>query len=226
MAAQAAPRQHPKPRPGGRKHNRALEAAREDGGERWQPETERRTEPETYRPELCDEVVELGALGMTPQEIAHHWAQSVEVLREWGEAHKAFDAALARARSAAQAWWETQARKAVATRDNKFPAGAWAQVMRARFAEYRERVEVNHNIDITKRLVIVDLTGLPSEQVARGANALQSQQTVRLAQGHTVEGSHESTQVLDLEPLARTEHDRPPADGGHPRGKNRAAERS
>jgi hypothetical protein len=58
----------------------------------------------------------------------------------------------------------------MATKDNKFPAGAWAMVMRGRFPEYREKLEVQHNIDVTNRLVVIQRRAplSPGEDVIEG----------------------------------------------------------
>lgn len=183
----------------GRPLTRQLDELHAHAPNDWDPPTDRRDTPETYRPELIAELITLARNGWTPAEIANHWAVAVEELLTWRDAHPAFEAALARARDAAQAWWETKARVAMATRDNKFPAGAWAMVMRARFAEYREKVEVQHTIDITKRLVILDLregqrAGPLSEQSVEGAKPLIEHGPARLVASQT----GESGTQLDL----------------------------
>jgi hypothetical protein len=150
--------------------------------------SERRTSPvDAYTPDLIDEALDLANCGLSEVEIAAHWAIDIDTLRQWEEAHTDFEAALSRARSAAEAWWEEKARRALELRDNRFPAGAWAMVMKARFPNYRERVEVNHRIDITKRLVLVDLRtpGLLGEQGVDGASPLIESEVVRLDAGLT-----------------------------------------
>lgn len=102
-----------------------------------------------------------------------------------GKAHPAVEAALSRARTAAKAWWEEQARRALITENNRFPAGAWAQVMKARFPDYDD-----------KPTFVIDLGSLVRIDVQPTANRLPDTdkpliegQTVRLGQGPTGPGS-------------------------------------
>lgn len=154
--------------------------------------SERRSRPATYEPDLCDEAVDLAAsAGLSTTEIAAHWAISHETLMEWANTHPELADALSRARTAAEAWWEEKARRALELRDNRFPAGAWAMVMKARFPGYADRVEVSHKIDVTSKLVLIDLraAGLPGEQMVPGANPLIEGQVVGLAGSLTGDSS-------------------------------------
>lgn len=118
------------------------------------PPTARRSEPESYSEDLIGEMIEMARRGFTPAEIADHWAISLKTLQTWVRDYPAFGEAMERARTSAQAWWEGAARKAMATKDNRFPAGAWAMVMRGRYPEYREKVEVNAHVDLGALVVI------------------------------------------------------------------------
>lgn len=135
----------------------------------------RRTAPIEYTDDLPDEAVELGAQGLSDTEIAAHWSIDTDTLREWANGHGELKGALSRARASAEAWWEEKARRALELRDNRFPAGAWAMVMKARFPNYRERLEVNGGIDVTHRLVLVDARGpgLVDNQTVTGAKPLK-----------------------------------------------------
>ena len=126
--------------------------------------TPRRTSPAQYSVELDEEIVALGAQGLGEAEIAAHWRLSAETLCSWRDEKPSFAEAYAQAFTASQAWWESQARHALAEDNMRFPAGAWSQVMRGRFPGYGDSLNVNVRHDITSRLVIVDLTTPPPAQ--------------------------------------------------------------
>lgn len=162
--------------------------------------TDRRTEPAEYTDDLPAEVIALGANGLTDTQIADHLAMSADALASMGKAHSALGDALSRARTAAQAWWEEQARRALITENNRFPAGAWAQVMKARFSGYDDRPQVT--IDLGS-LVIIQ-RGQPEplgERAAHGDKPLIEGRSVRL--DHSLTG----------EPAGQTNLPDPDADG-------------
>lgn len=164
-----------------------------------------RTSPIDYTDDLPDEAQALGANGLSDAQIAAHWCIAAETLMEWADAHPALNASLARARTAAQAWWEETARRAIVTGDNRYPAGVFAQVMRARFIDYRERVEINHHLDI-RALVHVSRdeaeAGLPDERTVGGAKRLKALKAVRLDASHTASGDLQIDALTPGEPSA------------------------
>lgn len=144
--------------------------------------TEPRTEPASYDDHIPAEVIALGAQGLSEAQIAAHLAIDVEQLREWGNAHVALKAALSRARTAMRAWWEEKARRAIVTGDNRFPAGAWSQVMRARFSEYDDKQGVSITLDLSSLVVVTRpaTPDLPSQQMVSDAKPLIEGVAVRL----------------------------------------------
>jgi hypothetical protein len=154
----------------GQSHNKAHQIIADRLEQSITPPTARRSEPILYSEGLLVEIIDLARMGFTPAEIADHWSVPVERLMDWARDIPAFAEAIARARTSCQAWWERAARVAMATKDNKFPAGAWAMVMRGRFPEYREKLEVQHNIDVTNRLVVIQRRAplSPGEDVIEG----------------------------------------------------------
>lgn len=130
--------------------------------------TPRRAQPVTYTTTLCDEAVSLAAIGMTFVEIADHWALSEEELAEMAKAHPELREALQRARTTAKAWWTRQPRLAIGEKDNKFPAGAWSQQVRALFPEYDDKASVQINVGNAERLVIVQRRDPYGEQLTGG----------------------------------------------------------
>ena len=133
----------------------------------------------TFTPDLIDECIALGGCGLSDAETAAHWAISTAELYAMAELHAPLAMVLTRARTAAEAWWERKARDAVNLKDNRFPAGAWAMVMRARFANYRERVEVNTLVDVTQRLVLVDARTNPEPKLTKRPSGRGASLTAR-----------------------------------------------
>lgn len=150
--------------------------------------TERRSNPAEYSPELPAEIAALGAQGLTETQIADHLAMTAESLAGMGKARSDIGDALSRARTAAQAWWEEQARRALITENNRFPAGAWAQVMKARFSGYDDRPQVT--IDLGSLVVIQRQTSEPlGERAADTSKPLIEGRAVRLGHSLTGEGT-------------------------------------
>lgn len=164
-----------------------LEALRALEGETLPLPTEKRSEPIPYSDDLPAECVELGRQGLSEAQIAAHWAIDIETMREWGDQYPALKAALSRARTAMRAWWEEKARSAIVKGDNRFPAGAWSQVMRARFSEYDDKQLAPVVIDLRQlvQIRLPDPAGLPVEQRAARPIPLEGHATVRLAPGLT-----------------------------------------
>jgi hypothetical protein len=149
--------------------------------------TEPRLEAIAYSDDLPAEAEALGRHGLSEVETASHWGISASTLGEWADGHVELAQALMRARTHEEAWWEEQIRRAIVLNNNRFPAGAWAIVMRSRFNRYRERVDHTLTVDFTKRLVLVDARSadLPSQQTVEGAKPLTSQDSTRLAASQT-----------------------------------------
>lgn len=148
--------------------------------------SEPRSEPATYSPDLDAEIIALASLGLMPAEIAAHWAISEEELKEWEEAHSSFRDAARRARTRAKAWWQRQPRQAISEGNNKFPAGAWAQQVRAMFPEYDDKAGASVRIDLGS-LVVIHRPEPPSRRTDDETSALIEHATVRLPASQTVE---------------------------------------
>lgn len=174
---------------------RSLSAARAQAElerirEASQTPTEPRTDPIPYTNDLPAEAIALAAIGMPAVEIAAHWAISEETLREWEKAHPALQDALQRARTRAKAWWTRQPRIAIGEKDNKFPAGAWSQQVRALFPEYDDKRGVTVQLDLGNLVVIQRRAPEPlGERAAIDAKPLIEGRTVRLSGSPTGQGS-------------------------------------
>jgi len=98
--------------------------------------------PSTYKPEYCDQVIDLGKKGYSPTEIAVELGVPRTTMLSWANEHLEFSTALTRAKECEQAWWEKTGRDALGA--DKFNSAVWSKSMSARFREeYTERREVS-----------------------------------------------------------------------------------
>jgi hypothetical protein len=96
--------------------------------------------PSKYKPEFCDNIIELAKTGAGMVE----WALACDVDRttlfDWAASHEDFSTALSRAKLEEQRWWEQAGRGGMYL--DKFNALVWKTSMQARFREdYTERKE-------------------------------------------------------------------------------------
>lgn len=150
--------------------------------------TPARTAPADYTPDLCEEAIALANIGMIGAELAAHWAVSEETMTEWEKVHSDFANALHRARTRAKAWWQRQPRLAIREKDNKFPAGAWSQQVRALFPEYDDKRGLQVTLDLGSLVIIQrqqpELTG--SQQDGEAKTLIEGR-AVRLEPSPTVQ---------------------------------------
>jgi transposase len=100
--------------------------------------------PSLYKPEYCEEVVELGKLGKSIEQICATLNTPVRTLYEWRDRFPEFSQALEDAKAYEQAWWEDQAYcYMVETKEGpRLNATLWSRSMAARFPKkYREQVK-------------------------------------------------------------------------------------
>jgi transposase len=100
--------------------------------------------PSLYKPEYCEEVIALGKIGKSVEQIASRLGFSLRVMYDWRDAYPEFLHALDEAKQHEQAWWEDQADNyMVETKDGpRLNATIWSRSMAARFPKkYREQVK-------------------------------------------------------------------------------------
>ena len=100
--------------------------------------------PSLYDPAYCEQVIELGKLGKSVEQIASRLGFSLRVMYQWRDAHNDFMHALEEAKQHELAWWEDQADAyMVETKDGpRLNATLWSRSMAARFPKkYRESVK-------------------------------------------------------------------------------------
>lgn len=97
--------------------------------------------PTLYKPEYCDEVVELGKAGKSFAQMASAFDVSRQTIDNWATAHPEFLEALNRATAHCQAWWEDTGMSGMMSPG--FNAAVWKKSVEARFRDdYTERKEV------------------------------------------------------------------------------------
>ena len=97
--------------------------------------------PTLYNPKYCEEVVTLGRIGKSVEQIAANLNVSLRTMYSWRDAHEEFLHALDDAKTYEQAWWEEQASAYMVENkeSDRLNATLWSRSMAARFPKkYRE----------------------------------------------------------------------------------------
>jgi transposase-like protein len=100
--------------------------------------------PSLYNPAFCDEVVKLGAMGKSVEQISSVLGVSLRTMYQWRDNYPEFLHALDDAKVAEQTWWEDQAQTYMLEHKDgaKLNASLWSRSMAARFPKkYRESVK-------------------------------------------------------------------------------------
>ena len=94
--------------------------------------------PTDYRPEFCEQVIELGRQGKSITQMACALDVAKSTLYLWEQNIPEFSDALTRARQWSQDWWESKGQ--VGLDSGGFNASLWSRSMAARFPDdYTER---------------------------------------------------------------------------------------
>ena len=97
--------------------------------------------PSLYDPKYCEEVVTLGRIGKSVEQIAANLNVSLRTMYLWRDTHEEFMHALDDAKTYEQAWWEEQAAAYMVENkeSDRLNATLWSRSMAARFPKkYRE----------------------------------------------------------------------------------------
>jgi hypothetical protein len=97
--------------------------------------------PSLYDTAYCEQVIELGKLGKSVEQIASHLGMSLRVFYDWKEKYPEFLQALDDAKQYEQYWWEEQAQAYLVENkeSDKINTSLWSRSMAARFPKkYRE----------------------------------------------------------------------------------------
>jgi hypothetical protein len=93
-----------------------------------------------YRPEMCDKVIAWGKEGRSKTWMCAELDIAPQTMYEWAKMHQQFEAALTRAMTHAQRWWEDQAQENL--KNPGFKADLWSRNMASRFR--KEWTETKH----------------------------------------------------------------------------------
>ena len=97
--------------------------------------------PTLYDPSMCDEVIALGRIGKSVEQICYQLNVSLRTIYLWRDTYPDFMHALDDAKTFEQAWWEEQAAAYMVENkeSDKLNTGLWSRSMAARFPKkYRE----------------------------------------------------------------------------------------
>lgn len=99
--------------------------------------------PTDYRPEYCDQVIELGRQGKSHCQIAADLDVARQTLHNWADQYPEFLDAITRARDLAQAWFEDKGQSGLETPG--FNASLWAKQVSCRFRDdYTDKQVTEH----------------------------------------------------------------------------------
>lgn len=94
--------------------------------------------PTKYKPEYCEQIIELGKAGKSIAQMASHFDVDKASIFDWAAAHEEFSTALARAKAHSQTWWENTAQNNMDNRN--FNAQLWLKSVASRFRDdYTEK---------------------------------------------------------------------------------------
>jgi hypothetical protein len=94
--------------------------------------------PTLYKPEFCEQVIELGKQGKSITQIAAKLDVDKATVLRWKDEKEDFSTAMSRALTFSQEWWEDQAQ--VGLTDRNFNAAIWHKSVVSRFREdYAEK---------------------------------------------------------------------------------------
>ena len=134
--------------------------------------------PTKYKPEFCEQIIELGKEGKSIAQMASFFDVDKASIYDWAAQHEDFSTALARAKAHSQTWWEDKAQVHLGSRD--FNAQLWLKSVASRFRDdYTERTQTEVSgrdgapmqIETTAK---VDTRSLDAEQREALKLALQS----------------------------------------------------
>lgn len=98
-----------------------------------------------YRPEMCDQIIELGKEGMSKLEMAVTLGIGRAGIDHYAKLHPQFSEALKQALDNSQAWWERQGRQITFAAGPMFNATSYIFQMKNRFREDWNDTRINNN---------------------------------------------------------------------------------
>ena len=104
--------------------------------------------PSKYKPEMCDQVVELMKDGASLDEVSGVLDISLETMNQWGKENgqyfkESFSESLKKGKRLSQAWWEREGRTNLKIKE--FNYVGWYMNMKNRFG-WRDKQEVKQDV--------------------------------------------------------------------------------
>jgi hypothetical protein len=100
--------------------------------------------PSAYDPKYCEEVIALGKLGKSREQIAGKLGVTYRTILRWMEDHEEFCHALEEAKIQEMIWWEDHAQSYLVEHKDgeRLNVGLWSRSMAARFPKkYSEKLK-------------------------------------------------------------------------------------
>jgi hypothetical protein len=119
--------------------------------------------PTKYKPEMCDQVIEMMAEGASKTEVAACLGINRETLNRWSKEIDEFSNAVKNGELLSQAWWEKEGR--VSLRDKDFNATLWYMNMKNRHG-WTDKVEKKQTGSIKISWEYPDVIDVTPEQPA------------------------------------------------------------
>lgn len=110
-----------------------------------EPQKFRAGQPTKYRPEFCEQIVELGSAGMLPAEVAAHFAVTKVTLHNWRNTHPEFFNAFALYKEICEGWWLKLNREQAEGTKNSYGSQNTRFILAAAFRYYDKPVELPPN---------------------------------------------------------------------------------
>lgn len=103
--------------------------------------------PTDYKEEYCNSVIEFGKQGFSRVQMAAEFEVAKATIQNWEKEYPEFLAAMTRAMTLSQAWWEKKGQEClVMPAGVSFQASAWSRSMAARFPDdWREKTATEHS---------------------------------------------------------------------------------
>lgn len=103
--------------------------------------------PTDYKEEYCNSVIEFGKQGFSRVQMAAEFEVAKATIQNWEKEYPEFLAAMTRAMTLSQAWWEKKGQDClVMPAGVSFQASAWSRSMAARFPDdWREKTATEHS---------------------------------------------------------------------------------
>ena len=120
--------------------------------------------PSKYKPEFCQQIIELGKQGKSIAQMASHFDVDKASIYDWAASQEEFSTALARAKAHSQTWWENKAQENMDNRN--FNAQLWLKSVASRFREDYTEKQVTELTGANGGAVQVEAKGVDTDALS------------------------------------------------------------